>query len=250
MALVAEPEEIANQDVGRSQFEDRYFSLLARSLTDLCYVPHGDEEARRVRWLGLDVPSRGITAIGMERLQNIADCAENAPENGDFVDCGVWRGGSSILMHACDPGRTIWVCDSFEGCPKDGTEDIQVTESQTIEWGDIEWLKVGVNEVRQNFEAYDLLDENVRFLKGWFKDTLAGWDAPIALLRIDCDMASSVMDILPNLYPKVLSGGIVIVDDYMQPWPLQAAVRDYMMTQELVEMLPGDSWNSVYWRKP
>jgi len=76
-------------------------------------------------------------------------------------------------------------------------------------------LAVPLEEVQALFRRYDLLDAQVRFLKGWFKDTLAG--APIerlALLRLDGDLYESTMDALVPLYDKVSPGGFVIVDDY------------------------------------
>lgn len=76
-------------------------------------------------------------------------------------------------------------------------------------------LAVSLEAVQENFRKYDLLDDQVRFLKGWFKDTLP--TAPIqklAILRLDGDMYESTMDGLNNLYSKLSVGGFVIVDDY------------------------------------
>jgi O-methyltransferase len=76
-------------------------------------------------------------------------------------------------------------------------------------------LAVSLEQVKANFDRYGLLDDQVRFLKGWFRDTLPV--APIerlAVLRLDGDMYESPMDTLVNLYPKLSEGGYVIVDDY------------------------------------
>ena len=76
-------------------------------------------------------------------------------------------------------------------------------------------LAVGLDEVRRNFEAYGMLDDQVKFLKGWFKDTLP--NAPvrtISVLRLDGDYYESTRDALSNLYDKVSPGGYLIIDDY------------------------------------
>jgi O-methyltransferase len=81
---------------------------------------------------------------------------------------------------------------------------------------------------RSNFARYDLLDDQVPFLAGWFQDTLP--TAPIerlAVLRLDCDMYSSTMDVLSNLYPKLSVGGYVIVDDYHLLLHCKQAVDDF-----------------------
>ena len=90
-------------------------------------------------------------------------------------------------------------------------------------------LAVSIETVRANFARYDLLDEQVVFLQGWFRDTLP--TAPIeklAILRLDGDLYESTMDALRALYDKVSAGGFVIVDDYgafpnCRAWPISAA---------------------------
>ena len=84
--------------------------------------------------------------------------------------------------------------------------------------------------MQANFRAYRVLDDKVKFLKGWFKDTLPG--APIrslAILRLDGDYYESTMDALTNLYDKLSVGGYVIIDDYGEDsWTYcQKAVDDY-----------------------
>jgi hypothetical protein len=70
-------------------------------------------------------------------------------------------------------------------------------------------------EVQRNFEAYDLLSERVRFLKGWFKDTLR--PAPIdrlSVMRLGGDYYASTMEALTTLYDRLSPGGFVIIDEY------------------------------------
>ena len=77
-------------------------------------------------------------------------------------------------------------------------------------------LAVPEEEVKANFRRYGLLDDQVRFLPGWFKDTLQ--DAPIdriAVLRLDGDLYESTIQALDALYPRVSPGGFCIIDDYL-----------------------------------
>jgi hypothetical protein len=104
--------------------------------------------------------------------------------------------------------------------------------------------------VRANFDVYGLLDDQVRFLKGWFRDTLP--TAPIeriAVLRLDGDLYESTMDTLDSLYPKVSPGGFVIIDDYQIP-ACAEAVHDYRAAHGITAPLTRiDQW-AVFWRLP
>lgn len=209
-----------------------------------------------VRDFGEDWPEYGHTMIGVKRLNNIQECLERIIRedvHGDLIETGVWRGGAVIFMRAVLRSygiidKTVWVADSFCGLP------IPDIESYPADKGDIcyqrEFTSVSIEEVRKNFQLYNLLDKQVRFLQGWFKDTLPA--APIeslALLRLDGDMYQSTIEALENLYPKLTSGGFVIVDDYAAE-PCKQAVHDYREKMRITDtIVPVDNW-SVYWRRP
>jgi len=96
---------------------------------------------------------------------------------------------------------------------------------------------------------YELLDEQVRFLPGWFKDTLSTASIErLSVLRMDGDMYESTMDALSALYHKVAIGGYVIVDDYDGP-PCRQAVTDFRDSHQIQdEIIPIDN-NGVFWRR-
>lgn len=184
---------------------------------------------------GLDWPAVAHSMIGRQRMQNLRSlCCEVIEKEipGDFIETGVWRGGACILMRGIlraygETKRTVWVADSFEGLPKPNPE------KYTADKGDKHYkapeLAVGLEAVQDNFRRYGLLDDQVRFLKGWFRDTLP--NAPIkalAVLRLDGDMYESTMDGLVNLYHKVSPGGFVIVDDYHAVKGCKLAVHDFL----------------------
>lgn len=192
--------------------------------------------------------------IGRKRMDNIHDCLNLIIENniaGDLIECGVWQGGSTILMNgflkAHDiKNRRVWVADSFEGLPKPSREEDKLMDvSKDVVPG----LAVSLEQVKANFEKYDLLDDNIHFLKGWFKDTLH--QAPIqklALLRLDGDLYESTMDILNALYTKVVSGGFIIVDDY-ELTPCKKAITDFRAQQQITDPIIPIDWMGIYWQK-
>lgn len=196
--------------------------------------------------------SEAESMIGITGLSNVEACVidclrRNVP--GDLMEAGVWRGGTTMFMRAIlnlygDTTRKVWVADSFEGCPKPREEQ---------EKGDSHWqnnfIAVDLDTVKANFLRYDLLDDRVCFLRGWFCDTLP--NAPIkqlAVLRIDGDMYSSTMDVLRAMYHRVSPGGYVIIDDYYTIEICRQAVDDFR-AQDGIEnpILPVDACRG-YWQ--
>lgn len=193
------------------------------------------------------------TMIGPERMRSLEEMCVKAIEAGvpgDFIECGVWRGGACILMRAvlkalADPARVVWVADSFRGLPK--PELIQ--DANDKHWMNPE-LAVSRGQVEANFRKYGLLDERVKFLEGWFKDTL--WGSPIrqlAVLRLDGDMYQSTMTCLVDLYARVSPGGYVIVDDYGAVSACREAVSDFRRVNKIEEPIQEIDWTAVYWQK-
>ena len=195
------------------------------------------------------------TMIGRKRLDNLQYCMETVLDDGvpgDFLEAGVWRGGACIFMRGVLAAygiadRAVWVADSFEGVPRSThPNDLGVDLSVDV----LPVLAVPLEQVRELFDRYDLLDDQVRFLKGWFKDTLQA--APIdrlALLRLDGDLYESTMDALVPLYDKVAPGGFVIVDDYHSCAPCQRAIDDFRSARGIEEPMEKIDEQSVFWRK-
>jgi O-methyltransferase len=208
-----------------------------------------------LRALGLDWPAEGETMIGLYRLDNIEHCIVNVLQRnvpGDLAETGVWRGGASIFMRAVlkaygDLSRKVWLADSFHGFPKPDEE------SYPADRGDALWafpqLAVPLETVKTNFARYGLLDEQVHFLPGWFRDTLP--TAPIdrlAVLRLDGGMYESTIVALQALYRKVSPGGFVIVDDYNYVPACRQAVEDFRTAEGIIEPLCPIDWTGVYWQ--
>lgn len=208
------------------------------------------------RDLGLDWPAEAETMIGMQRLTSLQQCVETVLADdipGDLVECGVWRGGACILMRAVlaaygDETRCVWLADSFAGLPRPDTANYKADKGLRLDlFSGI--LGVSEAEVKANFERYGLLDDRVRFLPGWFKDTLPG--APIeriSVLRLDGDLYESTIQALDALYPRLSPGGFCIVDDYSIP-ACRQAVAEYRADHGIdAEIIDIDGTGS-FWRK-
>lgn len=208
---------------------------------------------------GRDLPQNGETMMGDARLDNLQQCVTSVLEDnvsGDLIETGVWRGGGAILMRAVlavhgVSDRTVWLADSFQGLPAPDVDQYPLDAG--IDLSGFPVLAVTVEEVKANFARYGLLDDKVRFLPGWFKDTLP--TAPLeqlAVVRLDGDLYESTMDAMTALYPKLSVGGYLIVDDYNHPGLAKAcgqAIRDYRATHNITEPIQEIDWTGVYWRR-
>jgi O-methyltransferase len=219
---------------------------------DVRLVRRGDDRREE----GKDWPVLALTMVGVKRLDNLHHCIETVLRDGvpgDLIETGVWRGGAVILMRAILKAhgvtdRAVYAADSFEGLPKPDAA------KYPADAGDRHWmygeLAVSLEQVRANFARYGLLDDQVRFLKGWFKDTLP--KAPIdrlAVARLDGDMYESTMDAIEALYPKLQSGGFLIMDDYGAVPACKQATDDYRARRGIREPIVPIDWTGVYWRK-
>lgn len=245
----------------RQRVIDNYLTLLQKCLAGTIYedpplkVLGNEIFDTQFREYGWDWPSVAHTMIGEKRLANIRYLVETILMDGikgDFIETGVWRGGACILVRAVlnahsVKDRSVWLADSFEGLPEPDEEKYPADAGDKFHT--FSELSVSMEQVKKNFEKYGLLDDQVKFLKGWFKDTLPG--APIqklALLRLDGDMYESTMDALLALYDKVSSGGFVIVDDYHVVKGCKRAVHDFLSDRNLNPAIEEIDGVGVYWR--
>jgi hypothetical protein len=243
----------------------QYLDLLKRILTNQIYqdapIPTAWSPLARYdkqrRTTGEDWPSVAHTMVGRARLDNVQQCIEQVLADdvpGDFIEAGVWRGGVCILMRAilADRGivdRTVWVADSFAGIPET-TPGSHPADAKLRLHQHNNVLAIGLEQVKENFRRYGLLDKQVEFLRGWFCDTLP--TAPIeqlAVLRLDGDLYESTMDCLVNLYDKLSVGGFVIVDDYWQIEACRAAVTEFREQRSIHDEMMVVDKSCVYWRK-
>jgi O-methyltransferase len=234
----------------------RYLDLLKKCLTRYLVDEDLSDFNPAVRIEGRDWPTHAETMIGLRRLDNIENCITDVLRQGvpgDLIETGVWQGGATIFMRAVlkvfgVTDRTVWVADSFAGLPPPDPERFPADAGDRHH--ELTFLAVSLEEVKANFARYGLLDEQVRFLVGWFSDTLPL--APIdrlAVLRLDGDMYASTMVALQALYPRLSIGGYVIVDDYGAVPGCRQAIEDFRAEHTISDPLLPIDWGGVYWQR-
>jgi hypothetical protein len=160
---------------------------------------------------------------------------------GAFIECGVWKGGSALLMALTilasgAPARDIFIFDTFEGMPEPGDEDRIAWSDEPVrerwERQDFAHWAVGEERVAQLIASSGYPMEKVHLVRGKVEETLPGALADpamrrIALLRLDTDWYASTRAELEHLYPRLVPGGILIIDDYGHFTGARKAVDDY-----------------------
>ena len=257
-----------------------YLDLLAKSLTASLYDESGWVPADRLevdgrelklppgltvvqekpfnareREEGRDWPLFAYTLVGHKRLANVRRCVEQVLKDdipGDLFEAGVWRGGCAIYMRALlkilgVKDRTVWLADSFQGMPRLGPVDQKITTQRDLHG--VSYLQCSLESVQANFARFGLFDERVRFVKGWFNESLpTAAVGRIALLRLDADLYHSTRDAIVSLYDKVSPGGFIVVDDYYGWDGCRKAIDEFRGERGIASpMIPID-WTGAYWR--
>jgi O-methyltransferase len=238
-----------------------YIDLLIKTISNTIYgdgsiLPGHLAYVESKRLEGKDWPAQAHSMAGVARLKNLAELTSRVLDQGivgDFIETGVWRGGCCILMKGIlkaysDELRHVFVADSFEGLPKPSPELYPVDKGDILYRYD--QLRVDEALVRSNFERYGLLDERVVFVKGFFSETLSKLEpTPLALIRLDGDMYESTIVALNSLYPRLSSGGFVIIDDYGALKTCKQAVDDFRQLHAISNEMHVVDWTGVWWQK-
>ena len=254
----AEPELLPQNSLdGGELARGLYLELIRRCLLDSVY---GDQRiagaAKEERDEGFRWPAVAHTMIGVPRLENLQFCVEDVIRNrvpGDLIETGVWRGGACILMRAVLQAhgvfdRRVFVADSFKGLPPPDAERYPFDTG--LDLSGYDELSVSLEQVKENFRRYGLLDDRVLFLEGWFKDTLP--NAPIdslAVMRLDGDLYESTIQAFEALYPKLSVGGYVIVDDYGAVAACAQATHDFREAYGIDDEIRVIDGTGVFWQR-
>jgi Macrocin-O-methyltransferase (TylF) len=246
---------------------DLYLDLLKRSLSNTIFGSEPDIDDDEFRFTLLFakhyVNSDAVSMLPLARFNNIQNCIADILRNGtpgDLIEAGVWRGGSAIFMRGMlkvygVSDRLVWAADSFEGLPKPdpGRFPLEAkAQSGPVIQEAYHNFAVSVEEVTRNFAAYGLMDDQVKFLKGWFKDSLP--TAPIralSLIRLDGDFYESTRDGLKHLYDRLSIGGYVIIDDYGEDsWTYcRKAVDEFRSERRIKDPLIAVDSKCSYWSR-
>ena len=184
------------------------------------------------------VRANDLSMCPTANLQNTAIACKYLAVNkipGDFVECGVYRGGNSIIaakifeIHGVE--KKIFLFDTFTGMTEPGQYDFTTLDSPHVvkkrslhdmylskqQNGFTDWAYSSIEEVKSNFKKLNLLSDKIVFIKGKVEDTLSVIEnipTSISFLRLDTDWYESTKKELETLYDRVVVGGIIVIDDY------------------------------------
>lgn len=238
---------------------DAYLDLIKRSVTNYAYLggdtpfekfqaaSHYDLQQSQWKIDPLSRPASLLTKGQLDLIEKVIATLHQRRVPGDLLEAGIWRGGAIILMRAVLAAygisdRRVFAADSFAGIPK----NVRARNDPVDLWKD-RWV-APLDEVKRNIDRFGLLDDRIRFLVGFFDDslkTVAG--ERFAMIRLDSDSYDSVETSLEYLYPLLSKGGVVIIDD----WHLhgcKAAVNDYRARHGIDDAIYVFDGNA-YWTK-
>ncbi|MFD2874573.1 TylF/MycF/NovP-related O-methyltransferase [Mucilaginibacter ximonensis] len=195
-----------------------------------------------------------FTMTTPERIASLVNAVNYLVKNnvqGDFVECGVWRGGSTMaaidtLLKNGDKNREIYLYDTYEGMSEPtevdkvftGTGADHLMETTDREDPTSVWCYSAIEEVQRNVGTLKYPSEKVHFVKGKVEDTIPQTlPGKIALLRLDTDFYESTAHELKYLYPLLVPGGVIIIDDYGHWEGARKAVDEYIEAQKLPLLL-------------
>lgn len=201
------------------------------------------------------VINNNLSMVTIEGLWSTLSAAKYVCENqipGDFVECGVWRGGNAIIaaeiFRRYGSGRKIYLYDTFSGMTEPTQEEKGLIDGQSAISHFIksdrgthnEWCYASIDEVNSNFADRGLLDSNIIFVPGDVAETLkekSGLPDAISILRLDTDFYKSTKIELETLYPRLSRGGCIIVDDYGFWSGSKKATDEYFTSQKTKPLL-------------
>lgn len=191
------------------------------------------------------------TMTSIERMYALYNAVRYTVQNnieGDFVECGVWRGGSSMmialtLLSLKVKDRKILLYDTFEGMsePTDNDVDFKGGDADSLLKQNIEnkensvWCLADLQDVQNNMTLTQYPLKNIQFIKGKVEETIPkSISEKIALLRLDTDWYESTAHELKYLYPILLQKGVLIIDDYGHWEGCKKAVDEYFSHNTLL----------------
>ena len=200
------------------------------------------------------VHSNSMTMTSFESTITLALACKYIAENdieGEFVEAGVWRGGSSIIAKTFLTGnRNFYLFDTFKGMTEPTLHDYRVGQEpsdsarelwkrmQKVEHN--EWVYASKEEVRANFKRFNLWDGTIKLIEGNVLETLKFGPLPkkISLLRLDTDFYDSTLFELEVLWPLLTKGGVLILDDYGHWDGARRAVDEYFSAKQRILKIP------------
>lgn len=226
---------------------------LAKELLKGLLVRHGHESPHSpsnfdAATMKIIERTRPFTQTAPESVFAFENAVEYVIKNdiaGDIVECGVWKGGSmmaaALTLLNLGVKRRLYLFDTFAGMTKPTAvdRDFEGTSAfQLLEAGELEVNNVPLEEVKTNLRSTGYDENLINYIKGPVEETLPD-KAPetIAILRLDTDWYESTRHELEHLFPRVSSGGVVIIDDYGHFEGARRAVDEFIGATKLPLLL-------------
>jgi len=206
------------------------------------------------KFLELAEKCKPYTMTSVERLYSVYKSVEYIIKNnisGDFIECGVWKGGSSMMMALSllennITNKKIYLYDTFEGMTEPTEKDIDLSkknakikyENKKNPKSGSDWCRSEMDEVKENLYSTAYPKENIIFVKGKVEETIPKTiPGKIALLRLDTDWYESTKHELQHLYPLLSKNGVLIIDDYGHWLGCRKAADEYFLAQNINPLL-------------
>lgn len=174
---------------------------------------------------------KNFTMVSVEKSYALYKATQYIVQNGiqgDFVECGVWKGGQAMLVAKTliqegDTSRSIFLFDTFSGMSEPSKQDFHIADGSAA--GDIweskktdshnEWCYAPLEEVKKNLSQTKYPENKIFYEKGMVEESIPrALPLSIAILRLDTDWYESTSHELLHAYPRLVQGGVLIVDDY------------------------------------
>lgn len=210
--------------------------------------------------------SRAYTMTSIDRMYGVYEAVrylEGKRLAGAFVECGVWRGGSSMMMTLTLQAvgaapRDLYLYDTYAGMSPPTDKDVDLAGGvaqdkfdKHVQGERSDWCYASLEEVKRNLGSTGYAEARVRYVRGKVEDTIPGViPEQIALLRLDTDFYESTYHELVHLYPRLVSGGVLIIDDYGHWRGSREAVDQYFREQGIVPLLSRLDYSGRMMVKP
>lgn len=197
---------------------------------------------------------KAYTMTSPERIFSLCDAVRYIHENniqGDVVECGVWKGGSMMavadtLLSLNDDGRHLHLFDTFEGMAPPTENDVDIggmkaeqlllTSDRAQE--DSVWCRAGLDTVKSAVGSIGYPADKIHYIQGMVEQTVPQYvPEKIALLRLDTDWYESTRHEMEHLFPRLVRGGVLIIDDYGHWQGARKAVDEYIRQHGIRIML-------------
>lgn len=228
--------------------------IVRKTITNLLGLEKERQQGYPKEFLDMYQICKPYTMTSMERMFALYQATHNILDNrleGDLVECGVWKGGSSLMMALILKSRnisdkTLFLYDTYEGMSAPTADDVEYSGKPAsdllaqakIEVQESVWCYSSIDEVKQNLLLSGLPASQVVFVKGKVEDTITEKNhKKIALLRLDTDWYESTKHEMVFLYPALVSKGVLIIDDYGHWQGSQKAVDEYFANEDYKPLL-------------